>query len=163
MFSLPLYLIEFRLYPPKNRTNRNVFHLKHSPSIQRDQREREKEEKDFHNSHLQHCPPFLSLSILDPSSTLLYSLSRWSTSTRVPFRAVVNYLRDEDASDVALLSVYMCVCVCVAWRTRYPADVAVATAATGPLIAAFDAVTNEGGTRKSGEDKWKSRRETILG
>lgn len=63
--------------------------------------------------------------------------------TRMPFlfRAVVNYLRDEDASDVALLCV--CVCVCVAWRTRYPADVAVATAAAGPLIAAFDAVTNK--------------------
>lgn len=61
--------------------------------------------------------------------------------TRMPFlfRAVVNYLRDEDASDVALLYV----CVCVAWRTRYPADVAVATAAAGPLIAAFDAVTNK--------------------
>lgn len=76
---------------------------------------------------------------------------------------MVNYLRDEDASDVALLSVRLCVYVCIAWRTRYPADVAVATAAAGPLIAAFDAVTNEGGTRKSGEDKWKSKRETILG
>lgn len=133
--------------------NRNVLHLRHSTSIQtrEREREREREEKDFFcNSHLQHRILFY----LFPSSTLLYSLSRWSTSTdtRMPFlfRAVVNYLRDEDASDVAPLSVRLClfVCVCIAWRTRYPADVAVATAATGPLIAAFDAVTNEGGTRR---------------
>lgn len=47
---------------------------------------------------------------------------------------VVNYLRDEDASDTVL---------CGAWRTRYPADVAAATAAAGPLIAALDAVTSK--------------------
>lgn len=53
--------------------------------------------------------------------------------TRMPFlfRAVVNYLRDEDASDVALLCVCVCVCsvahaisggCCGRNRSRRPAD-----------------------------------------
>ena len=83
----------------------------------RPEREREKEREKKRISSA--TAIYNTFFYLFPSSTLLYSLSRWSTSTdtRMPFlfRAVVNYLRDEDASDVAPLSVRLClfVCVCV--------------------------------------------------
>lgn len=145
----PSILLNF--HPPKNRSNRKKFFIL---NVQRRKDVRVLQQR-FTTAY-----PFILifLSSTHPLYTFIF-IVQMVYDTRMPFlfRAVVNYLRDEDASDVALL------CVCVAWRTRYPADVAVATAAAGPLIAAFDAVTNEAGTRKSGEDKWKSRRETILG